>query len=1020
MTQTSIDRVGSFSRRWGAAFAVCALLLMAACGGGEDARQVAAITAPAARTVQGPDGTSIVLPAGALGDAITVRIAKDSTNAPPLPPVFTAAGEVYDITPNGQALRLLATVSIPVDPEADDAVVLAEANTGGIWTLRSDAIRDGANLVISVSRLGQYRAVRFANDASSHAARFRALAQSPRSPGRIRLNAAGFTSQSWIAPFPYVLRNGAAFAAPSVVEVLAFSRLPILGDSGPDVCPIATSIETETYYKTTASTYRPFGGQTIAIDPAGGGPWAFDLRIYRPYAPDGLQDTFARVFFECIVSNYYYRIAASEDLSYLVPNADAVGILAPVADRAAPIGGTADFDVRVFGGPAAPTDRDAYQLFWERSADGTQWQQIGTATQLDAVAVSESDGRLHTTRLANLSSADNGAQIRARACYTPPGAVEQCATSGTGRLTEGQATVASSITRQPQSMSTLQGETANFVIAASGTPPPSIQWQLLAADGATWLDIGGAAAWPGTPGGGATLVTPPGGAADNGTLLRAVVTNAGGSATSDTVFWRVSQAPVAPTFTVQPAAASVPLGTNTLLAAAADGTAPLSYQWTRNDVPIAGATSPILRLTNVQAADFAAYRLSVSGPGGSVTSIAATLSESAGPGPALAPLITTQPAPVTVAAGAGATFRVAVSGSPAPACQWTRNGIAIVGAASCVSYTTQPATAGDNGAVFNVVVSTAGGTAIGGGAVLTVQGIAPATAWTFLPTGSGTTLSDITLVAGDPNRVVAIGYDGAIIRSTDGGTTWSRVYGTTASQRYLLQVRFADAQVGLAVGGRDILRSSDGGATWSPVWRAEDYAADYPQQQLAAVEWIDANTAIAIGVSRVWRSTDRGLTWSVYGSYDFSPAGVIHSVRFGNAQLGLAASNYRLFRTTDGGLTWDELPGAFSTFTDPLYGLGHGTTDQEWVAVGGSGIYRSTDGGVTWSRNAIAGYLLGLAAHGNDMTAVGENGLVLRSSDGGATWNPGPSVGFGQLWSVDFASGHTFVSGSGGLVARHD
>ena len=42
MTQVSIDRVASFSRSCGAA---CALLLMAACGGGEDARQVAAITA---------------------------------------------------------------------------------------------------------------------------------------------------------------------------------------------------------------------------------------------------------------------------------------------------------------------------------------------------------------------------------------------------------------------------------------------------------------------------------------------------------------------------------------------------------------------------------------------------------------------------------------------------------------------------------------------------------------------------------------------------------------------------------------------------------------------------------------------------------------------------------------------------------------------------------------------------------------------------------------------------------------
>ena len=398
-----------------------------------------------------------------------------------------------------------------------------------------------------------------------------------------------------------------------------------------------------------------------------------------------------------------------------------------------------------------------------------------------------------------------------------------------------------------------------------------------------------------------------------------------------------------------------------------------------------------------------------------MTSNAAALSESAGPATALAPLITVQPRPAIVAAGAGATFSVTVTGTPAPACQWTRNGIAIVGAASCTSYTTPPAAAADNGAVFNVVVSNAGGTAIGGGAVLTVQGIAPSGSWTFLPTGTGENLYDVAVVGGDPKRVVAVGQSGSIRLSTDGGVSWTRVYVALST---LYRVRFVDANVGVAVGVNNIARTSNGGATWETVWYAPSEQAAYGIQSLHSVDWVDANTAIAIGYSRVWRSTDRGATWSVYGSVDFVSMGAgIRFLQFGSGGLGLAGGDYRLFRTTDAGLTWNEVALPSGPY---MNGLAVGSTGQDCVIVGANGIHRSVDGGLTWAPVGSAGYLLGIAAHGSQMTAVGDAGLVMSSSDDGASWTVGPNLPFGQLWSVDFTPGRTFVSGSGGLLARHD
>ena len=60
----------------------------------------------------------------------------------------------------------------------------------------------------------------------------------------------------------------------------------------------------------------------------------------------------------------------------------------------------------------------------------------------------------------------------------------------------------------------------------------------------------------------------------------------------------------------------------------------------------------------------------------------------------------------------------------------------------------------------------------------------------------------------------AVGDDGTIISTNDGGATWDlQISGTTQS---LLSVHFTDANRGWAVGeGRAIVSTNDGGATWT-------------------------------------------------------------------------------------------------------------------------------------------------------------------------------------------------------------
>ena len=77
-------------------------------------------------------------------------------------------------------------------------------------------------------------------------------------------------------------------------------------------------------------------------------------------------------------------------------------------------------------------------------------------------------------------------------------------------------------------------------------------------------------------------------AADNGALFTVVVTNVAGNVTSSTATLTVNSPPV---ITTQPGNPSVTVGQTATFSVTATGTAPLSYQWRKNGVDIASATS---------------------------------------------------------------------------------------------------------------------------------------------------------------------------------------------------------------------------------------------------------------------------------------------------------------------------------------------------------------------------------------------------------------------------------------------
>ena len=239
------------------------------------------------------------------------------------------------------------------------------------------------------------------------------------------------------------------------------------------------------------------------------------------------------------------------------------------------------------------------------------------------------------------------------------------------------------ITEQPQSQTMIVSDIVTFTVAAGGVPAPSYQWRR------NGVNISGATS------GTYTISNVQTNQAGNYTV---VVSNASGTATSATAGLIVN---VPPSIAAQPQNQSVTAGNSVAFSVTASGTAPLSYQWYRNNSAIAGATVTRYTISAAQPSDAGSYDVIVSNNYGSVTSAVATLTLQC------APIIITQPRSQTVNQGASVSFSVEASAVPTPTFQWRLNAALITGATSSVFTLTnvQPSDAGN----YIVIISNAMG-----------------------------------------------------------------------------------------------------------------------------------------------------------------------------------------------------------------------------------------------------------------------------------------------------------------------
>ncbi len=133
---------------------------------------------------------------------------------------------------------------------------------------------------------------------------------------------------------------------------------------------------------------------------------------------------------------------------------------------------------------------------------------------------------------------------------------------------------------------------------------------------------------------------------------------------------------ILPTISLQPSNQVVIAGQDAVFVVAASGSGTLIYQWRKDGMDIASATTPVYQIFGAQADDQGSYTVVISNSLGSVTSAAATLEI------VRTPVIIEQPRDERANIGQTVTLAVAAIGTPPLLYQWYFNGSVISGANS--------------------------------------------------------------------------------------------------------------------------------------------------------------------------------------------------------------------------------------------------------------------------------------------------------------------------------------------------
>jgi photosystem II stability/assembly factor-like uncharacterized protein len=242
--------------------------------------------------------------------------------------------------------------------------------------------------------------------------------------------------------------------------------------------------------------------------------------------------------------------------------------------------------------------------------------------------------------------------------------------------------------------------------------------------------------------------------------------------------------------------------------------------------------------------------------------------------------------------------------------------------------------------------------------------------WVFKTLEGYETLDFRSVYAFDDKNVVIAnaGSPAYILKTSDGGQSWRRVYQNDDKDAFIDGMDFWDAKKGLTYGDPIsskmlLLKTLDGGESWSLLTDAQRPLLKEGEASFAAsctgVRCLKNGRAFILTggqTSRLWFSDDEGTTWrpsempiiqggKMTGGYSMAFFNQMKGIVVGGNWDDHNLTTDHILLTNDGGKTWTRP----ATPTRGLRECVEYLTEKTVVAAGQKGSDISDDGGNTWA-----------------------------------------------------------------------
>lgn len=232
--------------------------------------------------------------------------------------------------------------------------------------------------------------------------------------------------------------------------------------------------------------------------------------------------------------------------------------------------------------------------------------------------------------------------------------------------------------------------------------------------------------------------------------------------------------------------------------------------------------------------------------------------------------------------------------------------------------------------------------------------------WTPLPVLADALIWDVEIDPVDSSTVYAAANLSTLLKSTDGGDTWTR-YGTIPGSGFEIEFEIDPANPSVFYGGSGFSgfhKSTDAGETWvkSPSFPSVTpvHIVVAPGVLYAIATRQEGPGTPGLNRPEMYRSTDAGQTWQVV--IDLRQIPVSLAVSPSDPKTVYAAlRDGTIQRSTDAGDTWQKLSSLPNVSSLAIADGAPGSPETLYAALSGQGIYASTDGGATWAP-AVVGF----------------------------------------------------------------